>query len=187
MAREAYRQQFDIGQRTLLDVLDTQNEYFEASRAYINAQYNEFLAQARTLASMGRLVETLGVSRPDQPTLADVGQDRGVLPPEELCPFDTPAVLEVDKAKAVADAPVRARPAAAAPAAPATAAAPVKVEEKKAATPAVKAEAKHAEKKVEKKAVKAEKKAEPKAAKAAAPATPAVPATPATPAAPAQK
>jgi adhesin transport system outer membrane protein len=32
-AREAYRQQFDIGQRTLLDVLDTQNEYFEASRA----------------------------------------------------------------------------------------------------------------------------------------------------------
>ena len=127
VAREAYRQQFDIGQRTLLDVLDTQNEYFEASRAYINAQYNEFLAQARTLASMGRLVETLGVGRPDQPTLADVGQNRGVLPPEELCPFDTPAALEVDKAKAVADAPVRARPAAAAPAAPAPAAAPTKV------------------------------------------------------------
>lgn len=55
VAREAYRQQFDIGQRTLLDLLDTQNEYFEASRAYINAQYNEFLAQARTLAAMGKL------------------------------------------------------------------------------------------------------------------------------------
>ncbi len=125
VAREAYRQQFDIGQRTLLDLLDTQNEYFEASRAYINAQYNEFLAQARTLASMGRLTESLAVSRPDQPTLQDLGQDRGLLPPEELCPFETPAVLEIDKAKAVADAPVRARPtAAAAPAAPAAAAVP---------------------------------------------------------------
>jgi len=80
VAREAYRQQFDIGQRTLLDLLDTQNEYFEASRAYINAQYNEFLAQARTLASMGRLTESLAVSRPDQPTLQDLGQDRGLLP-----------------------------------------------------------------------------------------------------------
>lgn len=113
VAREAYRQQFDIGQRTLLDLLDTQNEYFESSRAYLNAQYNEFLAQARTLAGMGRLVGALEVTRPDQPTLEDVGQDRGVLPPEELCPFETPAVLAVDKAKAVADAPVRARPAAA--------------------------------------------------------------------------
>lgn len=114
-AREAYRQQFDIGQRTLLDLLDTQNEYFEASRAYINARYNEFTAQARTLASMGKLTASLGVSRPGQPSLQDVGQDRGELPPEELCPFDTPAMQEIDKAKAVADAPQRARPAAAAP------------------------------------------------------------------------
>jgi adhesin transport system outer membrane protein len=27
-AREAYRKQFEIGQRTLLDLLDTENEYF---------------------------------------------------------------------------------------------------------------------------------------------------------------
>lgn len=116
VAREAYRQQFDIGQRTLLDLLDTQNEYFEASRAYINAQYNEFLAQARTLAAMGKLTVALGVGREGQPTLEDVGQDRGLLPPEELCPFETPALVEVDKVKAVAEAPVRARPAATAPA-----------------------------------------------------------------------
>ena len=36
--------------------------------------------------------------------------NRCELPPEELCPFDTPSLLEVDKAKAVAEAPVRARP-----------------------------------------------------------------------------
>ena len=122
-ARQAYRQQFDIGQRTLLDLLDTQNEYFEASRAYINARYNEFQAEARTLASMGKLTNALGVSRPDQPTLADIGQDRGELSPEELCPYATPALFEVDKAKAVAEAPSRARPAAPVPtpvAAPAT-------------------------------------------------------------------
>lgn len=121
VAREAYRQQFDIGQRTLLDLLDTQNEYFESSRAFINAQYNELLAQARTLASMGRLVGALGVARPDQPTLQDLGQDRGQLPPEELCPFESPAMLVIDKAQAVADAPVRARPAPAAAPSPAAA------------------------------------------------------------------
>jgi len=129
-AREAYRQQFDIGQRTLLDLLDTQNEYFEASRAYTNAQYNEFQAQARTLASMGKLMAALGVSRPDQPSLEQVGQDRGELPPEELCPFEAPELMEIDKAKAVADAPPRARPApapAAGAAAPAAKPAPSKV------------------------------------------------------------
>jgi adhesin transport system outer membrane protein len=109
VARDAYRQQFDIGQRTLLDLLDTQNEYFEASRAYINAQYNEFVAQARTLAAMGSLTAALGVARPDQPTLEQVGQDRGALPPEELCPFESPALFEIDKAKAVAEVPPRAR------------------------------------------------------------------------------
>lgn len=109
-AREAYRQQFDIGQRTLLDLLDTQNEYFEASRAYINARYNEFVAEARTLASMGKLTPALGVNRPGQPTLQDLGQDRGDLPPEELCPFAAPELTPVDKDKAVADAPPRGRP-----------------------------------------------------------------------------
>lgn len=97
-AMQAYRQQFDIGQRTLLDLLDTQNELFEANRAYINARYDEIIAQARTLASMGKLTPALGVSRPDQPSLSDAGQDREpLLPPEELCPFDAPEVVVADK------------------------------------------------------------------------------------------
>ena len=97
-AMQAYRQQFDIGQRTLLDLLDTQNELFEANRAYINARYDEAIAQARTLASMGKLTAALGVSRPDQPGLQEAGQDRDpLLPPEELCPFDAPELAVVDK------------------------------------------------------------------------------------------
>src|SRR5690554_1464178 len=59
--RGAYQQQFDIGQRTLLDVLDSENEFFEASRAFVNAQYDVALADARTLAAMGQLMPTLGV------------------------------------------------------------------------------------------------------------------------------
>ncbi len=123
-AREAYRQQFDIGQRTLLDLLDTQNEYFEAGRAYTNAYYNEFIAQARTLATMGKLVTALNVARADVPSAKDAGQDREGMDPAELCPFETPALLMIDKSKAVADAPPRPRPAAAAPVAPAPAPAP---------------------------------------------------------------
>jgi len=129
-AREAYRQQFDIGQRTLLDLLDTQNEYFNASRAYIDARYNKIIAEARTLAGMGKLNSTVGVERPGQPTAQDAGQDRPELSPEELCPFAAPELAVIDKDKLLADAPMRARvtvPAPAAPVAAPVAAVPAKV------------------------------------------------------------
>ena len=106
-AMQAFRQQFEIGQRSLLDLLDTQNELFEANRAHINARYDQIIAQARTLASMGKLSASLGVGRPDQPSLQDAGQDRDpLLPIEELCPFDAPAVIQVDKSAV----PLRAAP-----------------------------------------------------------------------------
>jgi adhesin transport system outer membrane protein len=58
-AREAYRRQFDIGQRTLLDMLDTENEYYQARRAYVLAKREHDAAYTRALASMGVLVRTL--------------------------------------------------------------------------------------------------------------------------------
>lgn len=129
-SREAYRQQFDIGQRTLLDLLDSQNEYFEATRAYINARYNQIAAQARTLAGMGRLVAALGVTREDVPNAQDAGQDRNGIDPSELCPLEGSPIPTIDKIMADAVIPPRARVAlpvaAAAPApAPKAAAAPV--------------------------------------------------------------
>lgn len=81
--REAYRQQFDIGQRTLLDLLDTQNEYFEATRSYINSRHDQANAQARTLAAMGTLVSSLGASRGDVPNSKDAGGDEP--DPAQLC------------------------------------------------------------------------------------------------------
>jgi len=65
--REAYRQQFEIGQRTLLDLLDTQNEFFQASRSYSIARHDQVAAQARTLAAMGQLITAMGAARADMP------------------------------------------------------------------------------------------------------------------------
>lgn len=88
--RGAYQQQFDIGQRTLLDVLDSENEYFEASRAYANAEFDLTLAHARTLAAMGQLMQTLEVVREDIPTLAELGYEDLAQDPEMACATDGP-------------------------------------------------------------------------------------------------
>ena len=96
-AREAYRSQFDIGQRTLLDLLDTQNEYFAANQAYISARYKQIAAQARTLAVSGQLVSTLGVSRKDQPTAQQAGQSKDALSTQDICAPTSPIELVIDK------------------------------------------------------------------------------------------
>lgn len=62
----AYEQQFEVAQRTLLDVLDAENELFVAEGQLITAQTNEQLASYRILAVGGMLMETLGVSAPEQ-------------------------------------------------------------------------------------------------------------------------
>ncbi|MEY4757789.1 MAG: hypothetical protein RJA34_2687 [Pseudomonadota bacterium] len=97
---EAYRQQFEIGQRTLLDLLDSQNEYFEASRSYINTRHNQVVAQARTLSGMGQLVTVMGAGRADVPTAQDVGQDRHGIDPADLCPIVESAIDSLEKIKA---------------------------------------------------------------------------------------
>lgn len=56
---ESYTKQFDLGKRTLLDVLDTEAEVIEAKRDLINANYDGLFAQYRILGGMGKLVETL--------------------------------------------------------------------------------------------------------------------------------
>lgn len=117
-AREAYRRQFDIGQRTLLDLLDTENEYFQARRAYANASYDQVIAQARALSGMGQLMGALGVAREGLPSLAEIGQDRNGIDPDTVCPPDAPQALQIDKAALLSEAlkAVGATPRAGAPA-----------------------------------------------------------------------
>ncbi len=60
----AYKEQYDIGQRTLLDVLDAQNEYYQASLSYLTAEYTEMFARYHILNITGSLLPYLGVSPP---------------------------------------------------------------------------------------------------------------------------
>jgi len=64
-ARDAYRQQFDIGQRSLLDLLNAENEVYTARRAQALAVADRDIAVGRTHASIGTLVAALGLTRPD--------------------------------------------------------------------------------------------------------------------------
>lgn len=88
-ARKSYQDQFDIGQRTLLDLLDTQNEYFEARRAYVSTDYDYTLAHARTLASMGRLLKHLNVSREALTSGRDLAGNRISFDPDDICSAET--------------------------------------------------------------------------------------------------
>lgn len=105
-AREAYRKQFDIGQRTLLDLLDTENEYFQARRSYINATYDHAIAHMRTLAGMGSLLSALQVGRDGLPTALELGQDRLEVDASSQCPAVAPAIVSTPPRK-IAMAPAK--------------------------------------------------------------------------------
>lgn len=62
----AYEKQFRIGRRTLLDLLNTENELFEARRSYLDAHYSNITAKYRVLNSMGTLLDALRVDVPLQ-------------------------------------------------------------------------------------------------------------------------
>ncbi|UTA49220.1 TolC family outer membrane protein [Simiduia sp. 21SJ11W-1] len=57
--RKAYQQQFNIGRRTLLDLLNTENEVLDAKRSLIGANYDRLFAQYRILNAMGDLTAYL--------------------------------------------------------------------------------------------------------------------------------
>jgi adhesin transport system outer membrane protein len=84
--RAAYSDQFDIGQRTLLDMLDAENEYFQSSRAHTDAKFNYNIALARVLAGMGQLVTTLEVTRNALPSLQDLSAEQVKIHAEYACP-----------------------------------------------------------------------------------------------------
>jgi len=62
-SRDAYRQQFDIGQRSLLDVLNAENELFSARRSEVIARHDLVLAKARSHSAASSLVAALGLTR----------------------------------------------------------------------------------------------------------------------------
>lgn len=99
-AREAYRKQFDIGQRTLLDLLDTENEYFQAKRSLTNTNYDLQLAYARTYAGQGELLKKIGAARGNLP---EYGREQ-YMDTENVCQAVAPEQIQVDKSALLADA-----------------------------------------------------------------------------------
>ena len=61
---KAYKDQFNLNRRTLLDVLDSQNELFVSQSNTINAQFLEMFAVYRLLALKGELLPKLSVAYP---------------------------------------------------------------------------------------------------------------------------
>src|SRR3954454_7524291 len=60
----SYREQFNIGRRSLLDVLDAQNSRYNVQQQAETARLAKLYAQYRVLASENRLIECLGVQAP---------------------------------------------------------------------------------------------------------------------------
>ncbi|MGK2945502.1 MAG: TolC family outer membrane protein [Desulfuromonadales bacterium] len=58
---DSYRKQFNVGQRTLLDVLDARNEMFQSSGLMVTAKTNEVIAAERLLALTGKLNASLQI------------------------------------------------------------------------------------------------------------------------------
>ncbi len=60
----AYQKQFNIGQRSLLDLLDQENEVFEAGTAHLTGEYDVQFSTFRVLAGIARLLDSLDIPRP---------------------------------------------------------------------------------------------------------------------------
>lgn len=115
-ARDAYRQQFDIGQRSLLDLLNAENEVYTSRRAYANAEHDLRIAYARTHAATSRLTAALGLSRIETGAASiesdfQAGEDAaGRCPVADVVPSATP-MSELDaRAKALSASRVQAAP-----------------------------------------------------------------------------
>lgn len=82
----AYRDQFNIGQRTLLDLLDTENELLSARRNLVSAEADYQLGILRTHAGMGSLLQALGLQKleVEDPAAAELA----TVDAAQLCPAD---------------------------------------------------------------------------------------------------
>lgn len=74
MVVQAYKDQFNLDRRTLLDVLDAQNEWFVSRSNAINNEYLDMFAVYRLLALQGNLLPSLGVAYPKEAKPSDTSR-----------------------------------------------------------------------------------------------------------------
>lgn len=62
----SYTKQWNIGQRTLLDVLDAEAERIDAVKDLVDAEYDGYYAKYRIMNSMGKLIHSLNLQWPEE-------------------------------------------------------------------------------------------------------------------------
>jgi adhesin transport system outer membrane protein len=81
----SYREQFNIGRRSLLDVLDAQNSRYNVQQQTETARLARVYAQYRVLAAENRLIECLGVQAPAAARQSQMARYRvNPIPPADL-------------------------------------------------------------------------------------------------------
>ena len=58
--KEAYVKQFDLGRRTLLDLLNTENEMISARQSLVTARFDLLFNEYRLFHAMGELLTVVG-------------------------------------------------------------------------------------------------------------------------------
>lgn len=96
-ALTAYRLQFQIGQRSLLDLLDTENERFQSRRAVVNAQQDLYIAYLRTQAGIGTLLPAMQLTRLDTAMDEELRSWSANGDAAQHCPAEAVTVYAVDK------------------------------------------------------------------------------------------
>ena len=59
--RDAYKEQYNLGKRSLLDVLNTENEYINAKRSLTQSGFDQLFAEFRIMNAKGKLVDSLKI------------------------------------------------------------------------------------------------------------------------------
>lgn len=103
-SRDAYRKQFDIGQRTLLDLLDTENELFTAKRSVVSAVYDLKTSEASVLTQTHQLLAALKLA-PLEAAVPEALSDNQLDDERIRCSAEMPAAYNMDRDAAMANRP----------------------------------------------------------------------------------
>jgi outer membrane protein, adhesin transport system len=71
----AYTKQFNLGKRTLLDVLDTEAEVIDAKQSLVDAEFNGLYSQYRILNGLGMLAKSFDLEWPKEAQVEDEDKD----------------------------------------------------------------------------------------------------------------
>jgi outer membrane protein, adhesin transport system len=71
----AYTKQFNIGKRTLLDVLDSEAELIDSKEELLKSQYDGLYAQFRILNGLGNLVHSMELKWPEEAEVSNEDYD----------------------------------------------------------------------------------------------------------------